>query len=127
MSTTAHIVYGVCIPREKFNIMIYDRGCNHETRDFPFCPECGKPMWVGKINGDFDSFDTHVLSYFYSSVSSEYIILGFEIDYCESNDAKVINKMSDDDEQYYKTEIVKVLKQYNIDVPHVFETYIVCY
>src|SRR5574343_38638 len=107
MSTTAHIVFGVYVPSEKFNIMLRKRGCIHKTRDFPFCPECGKPMWVEEINDEFDSFNTDVISYFYPSVSSEYIILGFEIDYCESNDAKVINKMADEDEQYYKSKIVK--------------------
>jgi hypothetical protein len=41
VSFSAYIVFGVRIKYEKLFQSGEQRGCDHETRDFQFCPECG--------------------------------------------------------------------------------------
>jgi hypothetical protein len=50
VSFSAYIVFGVRIKYEKLFQSGEQRGCDHETRDFQFCPECGEQMWKSTTN-----------------------------------------------------------------------------
>ena len=82
VSFSAYIVFGVRIKYEKLFQSGEQRGCDHETRDFQFCPECGEQMWISTTNKvELNPFENSLsdVSYYYSFEPSkrDNIVIGF--------------------------------------------------
>ena len=85
VSFSAYIVFGVRIKYEKLFQSGEQRGCDHETRDFQFCPECGEQMWISTTNKvELNPFENSLsnVSYYYSYEPSkrDNIVIGFFVD-----------------------------------------------
>lgn len=66
MSVDTYVAYGFNIKLNYEYATTKRRGCGHDERDFDFCPQCGKSMWIEKVspdkNADTNKFIEHLWS-----------------------------------------------------------------
>ena len=118
VSFSAYIVFGVRIKYEKLFQSGEQRGCDHETRDFQFCPECGEQMWKSTTNKvELNPFENSLsnVSYYFSFEPSkrDNIVIGFFVN--NTDDISSFNELTDAQKRHYTDKLKHWLKTNNID------------
>ena len=130
VSFSAYIVFGVRIKYEKLFQSGEQRGCDHETRDFQFCPECGEQMWISTTNKvELNPFENSLndVSYYYSFEPSkrDNIVIGFFVD--NTDDISSFNELTDAQKRHYTDKLKHWFKTHDIKCEIESKSYLILY